>query len=337
MWETIINNRQKRVRRRRKALFAGAVLLALAAAATDTASAAPVPGPIPVVAESNAIHDPADTIDTSVPTVELDFDGARPGSEEIRFTMDRVIVPGDQITRSVDIKNAAGADGILTIAISAQQQETTDPGGGNLADDLELVWTVGEESGSIAVAELLDGNLYEIARVPVTSIETVTAVFSIKMDETVTGHNRGTNDAAAIVFTALATLSPVEDGAPSPTGGPTPTGQPSPTSEPSTTGAPTPSDRPSSEGPPTTGPSVTGEPSETPTNSEQPPITSEPPTTEPPSESPETPTTTPPSQSGITGVLTNTGTAWKFAALSLVLLSASAGIWVRRIYGGRNR
>jgi len=345
MWHTIINNRQKRARRSRKALFAGAVLLALAAAATDTATAAPVPGPITVVTESNTIHDPADTVENSAtkiddqasPLIELDFDGIKPGSEAIQFTMDRVIVPGDQITQSIRIKNAADADGILTIAAAAEQAVLTDTVASSLADDLQLSWEIGQESGVLAVNDLLDGKPHQIARIPLALGQTVTASVTIGMDETATGHNQGAGQTPAIEITTLATLTRVDENAePSPTGSPTATESPSPTTpggvDPSATGEPTDTQSPTP-GTPSPGqePSTSGEPSGTgePT-SDQPPIQESPTISEQPTDPSANATTTPPSQSGITGVLANTGTTWKLAALAFVMLCASAFVQLTR-------
>lgn len=122
------------------------------------------------------------------PTTRLDWTGATYTTVEASFVGDRVVVPGDQVRRTLGVQNTGPRGGLMTVGL--RLDDPAPPAGvagsAALAAAVELHWEVEGALGSVRVEDLVarGGDAHVVAEVPVPRWQTadVTVGFDVPLD-----------------------------------------------------------------------------------------------------------------------------------------------------------
>ncbi|QAY63585.1 hypothetical protein ET495_10370 [Xylanimonas allomyrinae] len=164
------------------------------------ASAHPAPGVPDVNPTAGAIHASWDG-----PAVRLDWQG-RTGeaAAQATFVGDRVMVPGDRVTRTLVVTNAGSADGLLSVdlVLRALTTEGTDRA---LERAVRLEWDVAGVAGGEQFGTLRDGPDTDVAEVHVAKGQSVPVRvgFAVAPDAAPLGSGQGSGRVEFDVVVAL--------------------------------------------------------------------------------------------------------------------------------------
>ncbi|GAB2470814.1 hypothetical protein [Xylanimonas ulmi] len=116
------------------------------------------------------------------PAVGLDWRGnARPIATRATFVGDRVAVPGDLVTRTLTVRNAGPADGVMRVDVVPRAAVGPRDDGAALERNVRLMWDVGQVAGGEVMDTLLRRAETEVAAVRVARDATVPVTVGFTM------------------------------------------------------------------------------------------------------------------------------------------------------------
>lgn len=168
-------------------------------------------GPAPVTASGDRIEswDAVATAAWDGEATHLDWSGLSYSTAEASFVGDRVASPGDRSRRTLLLTNTGPSRADL--AVSLRLGEVVPEGALNpdLADDVELFWTVGGVEGRQPDSALRDRSTgaVEIAQVQVAHGETVAVEIGFELPATTTQQRNEGAASTELAFDVIATMS----------------------------------------------------------------------------------------------------------------------------------